>query len=199
MNASPHGTADKPTRQEQSSTQATGCSAYSLWFLWLLASMLGMGLGWALGWRLSFALPGFLATWAIGILAGGFLGASQALVLRPLVGSSSLWILANLFGWPTGLFLGAQLASIWGFTDFAFGAVIGAIVGLVLGLAQWLVLRAKLARTAWWMPVSVIAWTLSLAVYLPGLSAMGFLYGAISGSITGLLLLGLRFGIFQHT
>jgi hypothetical protein len=167
--------------------------------LWLLASMLGMGLGWALGWRLSFALPGFLATWAIGILAGGFLGASQALVLRPLVGSSSLWILANLFGWPTGLFLGAQLASIWGFTDFAFGAVIGAIVGLVLGLAQWLVLRAKLARTAWWMPVSVIAWTLSLAVYLPGLSAMGFLYGAISGSITGLLLLGLRFGIFQHT
>jgi hypothetical protein len=161
--------------------------------------MLGMGLGWALGWRLSFALPGFLATWAIGILAGGFLGASQALVLRPLVGSSSLWILANLFGWPTGFFLGAQLASIWGFTDFAFGAVIGANVGLVLGLAQWLVLRAKLARTAWWMPVSVIAWTLSLAVYLPGLSAMGFLYGAISGSITGLLLLGLRFGIFQHT
>jgi hypothetical protein len=199
MNASPRRIADKPTKQEPKPTQAIGCSAYSLWFMWLLASMLGMGLGWALGWRLSFAIPGVLATWAIGIIAGGFLGASQALVLRPLVSSSSLWILANILGWPIGFFLGAQLASIWGFTEFAFGAVIGAMIGLVLGLAQWLVLRTKLAGSSWWIPVSIIAWTLSLIAYLPGLNAMGFLYGAISGSITGLFLLGLRFGIFLPT
>ena len=199
MNANPRRIAHQHPEGDQTPAQASGCSGYGLWFLWLLASMLGMGLGWALGWRLSFVMPGILATWVIGIITGVCLGAAQALVLRPLIGSSGLWILANALGWPVGFFLGAQLASVWGLTEFAFGAVIGAVVGLVLGLLQWLVLRRGLEGTSWWVFVSMIAWTLSLAVYLPGLSAMGFLYGAISGSITGLFLLGLRFGVFQPT
>lgn len=200
MNANPGRIADQPAEGKQTSVQASGCSGYGLWFLWLLASMLGMGLGWALGWRLSFAAPGFLATWVIGILTGVCLGSAQALVLRSLISSIGWWILVNTVGWPLGFFLGAQLASIWGLTEFAFGAVIGAVVGLVLGLLQWLLLRSRLNGTSsWWVLASMIAWSLSLAVYLPGLSAMGLLYGGVSGAITGLLLLGLRFGVFQST
>jgi len=176
-----------------------GCSGYGIWFLWLLANIIGMGVGWYLGWRLSFAVPGNLAIWVIGIVAGLSLGFFQMLVLRSLIGTSIWWLLASMIGWAVGFFLGAQAASFFGFTEFVFGGAIGAGVGLASGIAQWSILRGKMSSVGWWIPASVVAWAASLIVYLPGANAVGLLYGGVSGGISGLTLLALWLGIFRKT
>lgn len=156
-----------------------------------------MALGWAFAWRLSYIAPGVLATWVIGSVTGAISGLLQWLVLRIVIRLSPLWILNSLLGWAVGFFLGAHVASVLGLTEFAFGIVIGAVLGLSLGIAQWLILRTKLSSAGWWIVFNIIAWSSSLAVYLPGANAMGLLYGGVSGAITGLALLGMRFQIFR--
>lgn len=182
---------------ESASNQSVGCGAYGLWFVWLLVNVIGMGIGWALSWRLSFAVPGNIAIWVIGFVSGAILGAFQWLLLRIVIKDSLLWILSSLLGWAIGFFLGAQLASILGLTEFVFGIIVGAVLGASLGLSQWLLLRRKFSGAGWWILFNIIAWSFSLAVYLPGANLVGFLYGGVSGAITGLALLGLRFRILH--
>ena len=183
--------------KEPAPRETLGCGGYNIWFVWLLLNLVGMGIGWALGWRLSFVAPGTIATWVIGSVSGAILGLFQWLHLRIVINLSPLWILYSLLSWAVGFFLGAQVASVLGLTEFAFGVAIGAILGLILGISQWLLLRSKFSGAGWWIIFNMVAWSSSLVVYLPGANAMGLLYGGVSGAITGLALLGLRFKIFQ--
>ena len=180
---------------KQGSSGASGCSGCGTWFLWALACTAGTGLGWALGWRLSFAGPGYLGIWVIGLVTGAILGVCQALILRPFLKSSGRWVLATIFGWMLGFYLGAELAANLGLTELVFGVVTGGGVGLVLGMVQWLVLRTRFRGAGWWVLANTLAWLGGMMAYLPGANAMGLIYGAAAGILTGWVLMGLTAGV----
>jgi hypothetical protein len=182
--------------KEPAPSESLGCTGYSIWFMWLLVNLAGMGIGWALGWRLSFVVPGIIATWVIGSVSGAILGLFQWLYLRIVIDLNALWILYSFLSWAIGFFLGAQVAGALGLTEFAFGLAIGSILGLSLGISQWSLLRSKFGGAGWWIIFNIVAWSASLVVYLPGANAMGLFYGGVSGAITGLALLGMRYKIF---
>ncbi len=73
---------------------------------------------------------------------------------------------------------------------------IGALVyGGLLGCLQWLVLRGRMVRAAWWIPAGVIGWPLGLAASylvqwvlrkLPGIPYPGIAgYSAVVGAALG--------------
>lgn len=178
------------------STQ-NGCGGYAIWFTWLIVNTFGMGLGWALGWWVSFLVPGIWATWVIGGISGLILGSFQEFVVRRIVKDSLLWIPITTLGWALGFFVGAQISAYWGLAEFAFGGMLGAVLGLILGVTQWYFLRNQAAGSVWWIGASTIGWAASLAVYQPGVNLMGLVYGAVSGSLSGLVLVAIWAGIIK--
>lgn len=102
----------------------------------------------------------------------------------------SRWILANAIGFALGSVLGGGLAGLLeqpyvGITSAGAGALVLAIdagvslgaFGAVVGLTQWLFLRRRVARAAWWAPATAAGWAAA------GIVAGG-LAGAIGGAVT---------------
>lgn len=96
-------------------------------------------------------------------------------------------MLANASGFAVGGALAGGVARALeephvGITSSGRGALVSAMVGgvasgmfgAVAGLAQWLALRRRLARVAWWAPATAAGW-----------AAGGALAGALSGAIGG--------------
>jgi hypothetical protein len=100
------------------------------------------------------------------------------------------WVLANAIGFPLGGAVGGgvgraiQMPYV-GTTSPLHGAQVLAgaaalnlgALGAVVGIAQWLALRGRLARAAWWAPVTAAGWAVGGAV-------AGALSGAIGGAVT---------------
>ena len=115
------------------------------------------------------------------------------------------WLLAALAGFVGGMTIKTAieiLADIGGFTatleaipPVVFGALFGAMLGSCTGLAQWLVLRRRLAGVGIWLPATfgatVLFWTLHNSGVLPfwvtrwGLVVQGFAHGALVGAMIG--------------
>jgi uncharacterized membrane protein YhaH (DUF805 family) len=131
-------------------------------------------------------------------VTGAILGICQALILRPFLRSSGWWALATIFGWMLGFYLGAEFAGYLGLTELAFGVVTGGGIGLVLGLAQWLVLRKRFRGAGWWVLANMLAWMGGMMPYLPGANAMGLVFGASTGILTGWVLMGLSAGVLAR-
>jgi hypothetical protein len=115
------------------------------------------------------------------------------------------WFLAALAGFVGGMTIKTAieiLADIGGFTaaleaipPVVFGALFGAMLGSCTGLAQWLVLRRRIAGVDAWLPATfgatVLFWTLHNSGLLPfwvtpwGLVVQGFAHGALVGAMIG--------------
>ncbi len=166
-----------------------GCG---LFFRWLFASILGMGIGWAAGWQISFLVPGTWSVAALGAITGLGLGIFQGWVLRPhFRRAMAIWTGATTLGWVVGISLGAWIAQHIGLSDVLFGLVVGLAAGFVVGAAQWAFLQKKVTRAGWWILASAFGWMSSLIFYQPGLSWLGFYYGTLSGIVTGVAILWL--------
>lgn len=160
---------------------------------WALANTVGAALGWALGWRLSFSGPQILSVFMIGATMGAGIGLLQWLVIRGWVKSAVAWLAASTVGWGAGFAVGVAIAQRLSLVEAWFGLVIGAAAGSLFGLFQWIVLRRYVSGAFWWIPVNIFAWTSGMFFYRPGMSAMGAMYGILSGLVTGVALLWLLF------
>lgn len=165
-----------------------GCG---LWLSWVFANLIGMTLGWALGWWISSLVPGIISTATLALTVGLCLGFMQWLTLRGYINSSLWWLASTSVGWLVGFTVGVKLVSSLGWTGVLFGLMVGATTGLILGVLQWLVLRKQVSKAGWWLPISIIGWTSALLYYLPGVTAIGIIYGLLSGMLTGLAILWL--------
>lgn len=148
---------------------------------------------------------------AAGTVEGALLGASQAIVLRRAVPGlrASRWIgataAAALVAYLIGMLpstLGDRLAHIPPVLLIGAATVLGTALVASIGVAQWIVLRSLIHRAALWIPVTALAWTAGLGVFLgfatplwqPGQStaviaaigaAGGLLMAATTAAITG--------------
>lgn len=100
------------------------------------------------------------------------------------------WILANTLGFALGGALGGQVGRLLeqpyvGIRSPGKGALVLAmdagaalsVFGAAVGLAQWLALRRRVARVAWWAPATAAGWAAGGVV-------AGGLSGAIGGAVT---------------
>ena len=94
------------------------------------------------------------------------------------------WMVASVAGWLVG----------W------------VLVGVGMGVAQWLVLRGRVARAGWWVVASVMGWIVGriAAWFGVGIVAVDVIlgqvagqvaYGVVYGAITGIVLVQL---LHQH-
>lgn len=90
---------------------------------------------------------------------------------KPGINFWLLWMLATATGWAAAfaiqkIFEDQMLAALaWG--TVVYGLLIFAIFmgnGLVIGLLQWLVLRAHMPRSGWWILAAAPGWALSWAL-----------------------------------
>jgi hypothetical protein len=169
-----------------------------VWLRWTLAT----AIGWSAGEAVASLVPedsvlgGALHTAVIGVI----LGASQWLVLRRSIDVGGQWIVATTAGSAIGGAIGiaasfasgADVIQPWALLPF----------GIMLGLAQWLVLRTKLAGASWWTVVSTLGLPLSFIVGLVVSFSLGFeweevdpffrveslsFFGAVAGAVLGIL------------
>jgi hypothetical protein len=187
--------------------------AAGVWCLWVAASTLGLILAGLLffrlvgiledvpslvpyGWSESLELAG------IGTAAGAVLGLCQAAVLwsRLRARGALAWVAATAAGAACALGLtrgGDDLFALVGASAlfYAVDAEVWRIVafgllGAAVGCGQWLVLRRRLARAAWWVPTCALATpaTAFMLTAVPsGIAGPWWLLLALFGGITGVL------------
>ena len=110
-----------------------------------------------------------------------------------------LWLLATIAGLIVSLAimfvgLGAMLDNA---PEAVFGAVFGGVLGAGYGVAQWVMLRKYVDGIGWWVPLTVVGWTVFWAANIAGLLGEGrglagkivegIVHGAILGGFVGLL------------
>lgn len=134
---------------------------------WVMATTLGYIIIWI--------LPSDLTLLGLGVP----IGALQWLVLRQHLNQVGWWVLASGLGWAMGM----GWVLVGGAIPAGAGFLAGTAAGATMGIAQWIVLRNKLHQAGWWIPVSILGWTLAVLGFL-GLS----LDGAMAGIVTGIAL-----------
>ncbi len=177
---------------------------WGFWLWWVLASTVGLAVGkfvplwvifvghgalaYALGGRASalgeaVAVYGLLAL--IGAFGGASVGIAQWLVLRRQVARAGWWVLASIVGFAVGSVVRplimpdlsrAEPTFVVGIAQVALGGVRD---GASMGIAQWLVLRRRVARGGWW----VLASTVGLAGGVLFSVAAGVIYAPITGGV----------------
>ena len=126
----------------------------------------GTFVGWSAGFVLailfivaaeSVGMPATQFPLALGMGTG--VGVMQARVLRPYLGARGPWIAATALGLAAP-FIVADLARGLGFAlPYMLSAYV-ALGGLLAGILQWPLLRGLVARAAWWVPASLVGWSL---------------------------------------
>lgn len=130
-----------------------------------------------------------------GAAFGGGLGLGQSLLLRSLGVPARPWIIQTLIAGAVGMATGFSILSF--LTDLeqvpeaVAATVVGISVGLPAGLLQWRILKRHLSQAHWWLPISLLALLVALAVGLPmggegreliSLGVVGLLNALISGA-----------------
>jgi hypothetical protein len=153
-------------------------NGWSLWFQWVLASVLGYGVGTTVGNALASLIPQMTCSQSFADsfidrltnfaciqpslsllfivvllgLAGGFM---QWLVLRRRIAGAGWWIPASALGFPIALVLADKAMRLVG--DFAAAPILlGVLFGVLSGSLPWLVLRRQNARAGWWVPAHLL-------------------------------------------
>jgi hypothetical protein len=142
---------------------------WRFWVLWVLATNAGFFPGLALGNLLSDSADEPLASAIVGGSFGTLAGVAQWSVLRRHIAPCHHWITATAAGWLLGGGLGAFLlihfAPRVSPDSPAWVLSIGFLAGAVVGIPQYGVLRRFGAGlSAWWVPISSVAW----GVFFPG-------------------------------
>ncbi len=125
-----------------------------------------------------------------GAACGSTIGLAQWLVLRTQIKRSGLWVAATIAGYATIGLLPLIVSAFqpdwleWAFTliisgkmhwlarvqpdwpggSWPAGAVTLTLFGAALGIAQWLVLRGRVAQAGWWVAISTACWALTAAL-----------------------------------
>lgn len=135
---------------------------WRLWFLWSLVGFVAWG--WAMdpgsfGLSIRTEILGFdvgiplLASVATGAI---ITGAGQWLLLRKYLPKAWQWLGGSATAAALTLLLGTVLPA-------ADAHVLNvALFGATIGTAHWLVLRPHLQSTIWWIPVSSLAWLVTI-------------------------------------
>jgi hypothetical protein len=174
-----------------------------VWLGWVLASTFGVVVGFVSIYGAVFlakaVAPGVnedrLAGWIMFPLVIVALSACQAIVLRSLIRIFWRWPAASLAGAAVAAVAGdACLRAITAMTGHGpepglAAPLILMLVGACLGLAQWLVLRRHMRRSAWWIPASIGGW-LSYSLVIGGtvtslleIAAVGVLPSLFTGFV----------------
>jgi hypothetical protein len=169
---------------------------------WVKATTLGWLLGFGLVVILAIAWDqvGGSAQFMVGVGMGAGVGFMQARVLGEWVEPTRRWIWVTTIG--MGLpFLLWDLAGAVGMEAFFSLPVSMVVGGLLVGVLQSILLRSRVNRTSWWIPVNLVGWGLPAAAIALGdsgfLSGPGalisigamFFGGSILGAVTGKVLL----------
>jgi hypothetical protein len=153
---------------------------WRFWLLWMIATVVGAAAGMVLSVPLNLILEVALGTsrtppWtatetaliallkgAEGGVMGLGMGLGQWLVFRKHQKQTSGWVIA------TGLALFLQGAFRWSLPYETSPSQVRLLTtlsfGLFLGVCQWIVLRGRIARAGWWIPISIAGWVLALAL-----------------------------------
>ncbi len=142
-----------------------------------------------------------IVIWLLGgCISGLGLGAFQAISLAELGLRSRFWPLTSVAGLGTGFVVYACLN--FSNTQPEAGAsflVIGALIGSVVGWMQWLILRRWYHHTGWWIPVSIIFWSLGLAaVFAPQHGPFPAVLPLAVSTISGATLIWLSHRPIEH-
>jgi hypothetical protein len=118
-------------------------------------------------------------------------GALQYGLLRHYLPRMGWWVFATVAGWLLGVLLIALTFQL-GWTDTVLNDLdlLFLVMGLAIGIAQWLLLRRRLARAGWWIAANVLGWGL-LGMITPGntLDQYGlFTLGLLPGCATAAML-----------
>jgi hypothetical protein len=178
---------------------------WRFWLWWVLASTVGLAVGmlvrpfafyvvgawltWGGGIEVVFALDDVVAlevAFALsGALGGASVGIAQWLVLRRQVSRAGWWVLASSVGLAVGSVVGPDIMPDLSRAEPTFVVGIAQVAlrgvqdGASIGIAQWLVLRRRVARGGWW----VLASTVGLAVGVLFSVAAGVIYAPITGGV----------------
>jgi len=141
------------------------------WFIiWLLGTLFGVVVGFFVFFLVMSGLgesgPGPIPVFAASLIMTGCFGTvvgfAQWLILRRYVQRSAVWIGVTLLGF---LISSPVLLSMSG----GFGPYITSptsirmtvVLGCALGVAQWFAIGKKVSRSALWIGISLISWTVA--------------------------------------
>ncbi|MEW6093421.1 MAG: hypothetical protein AB1531_05580 [Chloroflexota bacterium] len=172
---------------------------------WLIATLLAVAAGFAV-FFVSMAvlgesmrvIPDIAASLILTVCFGIVVGLAQWAILRRYVQRSAWWMGVTLLGF---LISSPALISLSG----GFGPYIGllpslgmsAALGMALGITQWLVIRRKVSRSAFWIAISLVSWILAglIGIALAALSSqmgpvlywLGLFFAGIVLSVVGMM------------
>ncbi len=137
----------------------------------------------------------YLAIYPFIPVVGLLTGLLQCWLLRRYLPRMGWWVFATAAGWLLGILL--ILIPGWlHWTDTFLNNLdmIFLVMGLSIGMAQWLLLRRRLARAGWWIAANVVGWGLlglitqgnALGQY--GLFTLGLLPACATAAMLALLM-----------
>lgn len=148
---------------------STTSMGWATWLRWLLVSFIALitGLvvfilvGSSLGEAIDQAPP-FVFGLVLGAIFGSAFGIAHWFFLRRFLPGITAWIRATMIGFTFAAAIIFGLLEGDGSESSLFLRIIHAVlIGLSLGFAQWLVLRNRLAQTAYlWILFSLGAWVI---------------------------------------
>ena len=157
--------------------------------LWWVAATIA---GWAVGFVVCEAITSFISTLFIdGLIIGAGVGIAQWIVLRRRLPDVRWWAGLSILGFGIGRAAGDIATQ--GLPTALGEGLTGAVIGLSVGVAQWLSLRRVFPEAGWWIPASVIAWTIGWFIisYAEGLTGSPdvttYVGGAIGAAFAGIV------------
>jgi hypothetical protein len=96
-----------------------------------------------------------------------------------------LWVVATTVGWGIGFFVCEALKPF--FYDITHLGGDGLIIGVAIGIAQWLVLRRRIASVGWWWFITSLGFGVGKAAGEAIVQGMPAVIGhALTGAVIGL-------------
>jgi hypothetical protein len=135
----------------------------------------------------------YLAIYPLVLFVGLLTGAAQYGLLHHTLPRMGWWVPATVGGWLLGLLLAIMPGWLHLEKAFSFDLVL-ILLGLSIGVAQWLLLRRRLPKAAWWIVANILGWG-CLALITPGNSVdqyglfiLGFLPACATAGTLALLM-----------
>lgn len=130
-------------------------TSISFYVLWMVA-FIGFPLGGIASQLLVGPVESPLRGAFAGLIAGVVIGLVQWLVLRQVIPLPVGWVLGAALGMAAGMATGI---AFFGTSTEGNGLLLRALLtGLTIGVAQWLILRAQIPASGWWVGVIAIGW-----------------------------------------